>query len=181
MKKLLIAIIIAIASALNTDAQVLTSKTINNVYDKMAYEPNSEFVFNAQHTGDDITTMYVYKKHFDRKGTMTLKSHLKYEYSYAADGTLASRISYRWMDSQNEWVCAGRHDYTLDNGIYYAEYSRYNHVAKRFDEPVDKMVYLLMPFDTINCVSYYHRNKPSAHYHLVSEAFITDTSLIAAK
>lgn len=40
MKKIIFAIIIAIASALSAHAQVLTSETINNVYepvDKMVY------------------------------------------------------------------------------------------------------------------------------------------------
>ena len=182
MKQLVFAIITAIIGVLNANAQVLTKETVNNLFDKMAYQSNSDFVFNAERTDSDITTMFVYQKNFDRKGTMTLKPHLKYDYSYDADGTLTSHITYHWLEGQNDWVCSGRHDYTLDGGIYFAEYSRYNHAAQRFDEPVDKMVYLLMPFDAVNCVSYYHRNNPSAHYHLVSEAVVTDpTELLASK
>lgn len=62
MKKIIFAIIIAIASALSAHAQVLTSETINNVYEKMTHLPKSDFVFNAEWTDNDITTMYIYKK-----------------------------------------------------------------------------------------------------------------------
>ena len=81
MKQLVFAIITAIIGVLNANAQVLTKETINNLFDKMAYQSNSDFVFNAERTDSDITTMFVYQKNFDRKGMMTLKPHLKYDYS----------------------------------------------------------------------------------------------------
>ena len=150
MKKIIFAIIIAIASALSAHAQVLTSETINNVYEKMTHQSKSDFVFNAEWTDKDITTMYIYKKSTDINGVLTLKPHLKYEYSYAEDGTLISRVAYRWTDNQNLWVCTGRHEYTLFADTYYAEYSRYNHTTNSFDEPVDKMVYILNPMHQDN-------------------------------
>ena len=103
MKKIIIAIIIAIASAMSSNAQVLTSETIKNVYETVSHQQKSDFVFNAKWTANDIITMYIYKKVSDRNGILMLKPHLKYEYAYAADGTLTSRVAYRQSDSQ-DWT-----------------------------------------------------------------------------
>ena len=97
-----------------------------------------------------ILTMYIYKKSTDINGVLSLKPHLKYEYSYAEDGTLISRVAYRWTDSQNLWVCTGRHDYTLFADTYYATYSRYNSTNNSFDQPMDQMVYILNPMHQDN-------------------------------
>ena len=171
MKKLAFAILMCVA-AMSAKAQVLTSKTVNNVYETVINQNDGDFAFNAERTGSDITTMYVYKKDANRKGIVTLKPHMKYEYSYAADGTLASRVSYRWNDAQNQWACTSRHDYDLVFGKYLAQYSRFNHKTNSFDEPVDKMVYSLMPDDSVNYVSSYHRDQPNADFQLVSEAAV---------
>ena len=181
MKELLFAIIIAIASALSANAQVLTSKTINNVYEEVSHQPKSHFAFNAEWKGNDIITMFVYKKDSDRNGMLTLKPHMKYEYAYAADGTLTTRVAYRWTDSRNNWTCMGRHDYTLTDDIYYAEYSRYNHATNSFDQPVEKMVYTLTPYGGTDYVSYYQRDLPSAPYQLVSATVITNQPLLLAE
>ena len=180
MKKIIIAIIIAIASAMSSDAQVLTSKTIKNVYETVSNQEKSDFVFNVEWTGNDITTMYIYKKASERNGILMLKPHLKYEYSYAADGTLTSRVAYRHSDSQ-EWMCTSRHDYTLDNGLYFAEYSRYNRATNSFDEPVEKMVYMLAPNDGVDYVGSYQREQPDAPYQIVSETAIAHQSLLLAE
>ena len=180
MKKIIIAIIIAIASAMSSNAQVLTSETIKNVYETVSHQQKSDFVFNAEWTANDITTVYIYKKVTDRNGILMLKPHLKYEYAYAADGTLTSRVAYRQSDSQ-DWMCTGRHDYTLDNGLYFAEYSRYNRSTNSFDEPVEKMVYMLAPNDGVDYVGCYHRELPTAPYQIVSETAIAHQSLLLAE
>lgn len=181
MKKIIIAIIIAIASAMSSNAQVLTSETIKNVYETVSHQQKSDFVFNAEWTANDITTMYIYKKVSDRNGILMLKPHLKYEYTYAADGTLTSRVAYRWTDSQVLWICTGRHDYTLDNGLYFAEYSRYNHATNNFDKPMEKMVYMLAPNDDVDYVGCYLREMPDAPYQIVSETAIARQSLLLAE
>lgn len=180
MKKIIIAIIIAIASAMSSNAQVLTSETIKNVYETVSHQQKSDFVFNAKWTANDIITMYIYKKVSDRNGILMLKPHLKYEYAYAADGTLTSRVAYRQSDCQ-DWMCTGRHDYTLDNGLYFAEYSRYNRSTNSFDEPVEKMVYMLAPNDGVDYVGCYHRELPTAPYQIVSETAIAHQSLLLAE
>lgn len=143
MKKLAFAILMCV-TAMSVKAQVLTSKAINKVYEEVTNKTDGDFAFNAEWTGNDITTMFVYKKDYSRKGMVILKPHRKYEYSYAADGTLASRIAYHWIDGQDEWICAARHNYTLVGDTYYAEYSRYNHSTNSFDLPVEQMVYQLI-------------------------------------
>ena len=177
MKKLVFATLMCVA-AMSANAQVLTSETVNNVYEKVSNQSDGDYAYNVEKSGKDITAMYVYKKNYSRKGMMTLKPHMKYEYTYAADGTLTSRVAYNWVDGS--WVCASRHDYALENGKYNAEFSRYNHTANCFDQPVEKMVYSLMPGDSVNNVSCYHRSYPTSKYQLVSSANVRNLSVLFA-
>jgi len=179
MKKLFFATLMCVA-ALSAKAQVLTSETVNNVYETVTHKTDGNFAHNAEWTGKDITTMYVFKVINSPKGETSLKHHLKYNYTYAADGTLTSRVTYRWNDEQSSWVCANRYDYTVAGGIYSVEYSRYNHLANRFDLPVEMMVYSLTSDGCVNNVSCYHRNNPSSPYQLVSETTVTDMPMLLA-
>ena len=78
MKKLAFAILMCV-TAMSVKAQVLTSKTINKVYEEVTNKTDGDFAFNAEWTGNDITTMFVYKKDYSRKGMVILKPHRKYE------------------------------------------------------------------------------------------------------
>lgn len=178
MKKLVFAIMMCV-TAMGANAQVLTSETVNNVYENVTNQTDGDFAFNAEMTGKDITTMYVYKKDNSRKGMTLLKPYMKYDYTYAADGTLTSRVAYRW--NEGNWAYAARYDYNLDGGKYTAEYSLFNPVANRFDEPLEKMVYTMMPDDSVNYVSCYHRNNYSSRYQLVSTAEVTGLPLLFAE
>ena len=65
-------------AAMSAKAQVITSETVNHIYSEaVSDKANSDFCFNAERTGNDITTMYVYQKTQDRKGNVTLTPHLK--------------------------------------------------------------------------------------------------------
>lgn len=178
MKKLVFAIMMCV-TAMGANAQVLTSETVNNVYENVTNQTDGDFAFNAEMTGKDITTMYVYKKDNSRKGMTLLKPYMKYDYTYAADGTLTSRVAYRW--NEGNWAYAARYDYILDGGKYTADYSLFNPVANRFDEPLEKMVYTMMPDDSVNYVSCYHRNNYSSRYQLVSTAEVTGLPLLFAE
>ena len=178
MKKLVFAIMMCV-TAMGANAQVLTSETVNNVYENVTNQTDGDFAFNAEMTGKDITTMYVYKKDNSRKGMTLLKPYMKYDYTYAADGTLTSRVAYRW--NEGNWAYAARYDYNLDGGKYTAEYSLFNPVANRFDESLEKMVYTMMPDDSVNYVSCYHRNNYSSRYQLVSTAEVTGLPLLFAE
>lgn len=180
MKKLVFFTMMCVA-AMSAKAQVLTSETVNNVYEKVINQTEGDFYYNAEMTGKDITTMYVYKNNCCRNGQVTLMPHLKYEYTYAADGTLTSRVAFRWVESQNDWVCAARFDYTLADGKYSAEYSRYNHTTNSFDQPTEKMVYSLMPGDSVNYVSCYYRDNPSSLFQLISETAVIDQFILLAE
>ena len=158
---------------MSAKAQVITSETVNNTYEEVSGQTDGRFAYNAEWTGNDITTMYVYEKASTPKGLLNLKPHLKYAYSYAADGMLTSRVAYRWNDSLGDWVCTARYDFTSANGNYRAEYSRYNHETECFDQPVDRMDYSLMPDDSIDYVSCYHRDRQSPFFQLVSETTVT--------
>lgn len=168
-------------AAMSAKAQVLTSKTVNNVYETVSHQANGNYIFNAEWTGKDIKTMYVFEKSSDSRGLVGLTPHLKYEYTYAADGALARRVVYHWNGSQDNWACTARYDYTLANGKYCVEYSRYNNTAQNFDLPVEKMVYSLMPDDSADYVCSYHRDRPTSPYQLVSETFIPNGSLLFAE
>ena len=181
MKKLVFATLMCVA-AMSANAQVLTSKTVSNVYEQVSNQTDGDFAYNAERTAGDITTMYVYQKVYNRKGEVSLRPHLKYAYDYAADGTLTCRVTYRWSNNLHDWVSAARYDYTLDYGSYRAEYSRYNHQTDSFDQPVERMVYILFPNDMVNYVSCYHRNRPAAPFQLVYETPVNgQPPLIAEK
>ena len=178
MKQLVIAIIMFLA-ALSAKAQVITSETIKNVHNEMMLTVENDYVYNVEYTGSNITTKYVYEKEFADKDIFLLKPYLKYDYTYAADGTLASKVTYNWNDCLNNWTCAARHDYTVDSAKYSVEYSRYNPITECFDQPTDKMVYSLMPNDGVSNVSSYHRVDSSSQFQLISEILITDQPLLA--
>ena len=179
MKKVFFSILMCVV-AMSAKAQVLTSETVNNVYEEVTNKTDGDFAFKAEWTGKDITTMYVYKKN-DKKGKVTLKKHAKYEYQYGADGILNSQVIYRWIEGQSNWICAARYDYKLGNGSYSTEYSRYNHADNCFDQPVDKMVYSLIPGNSVNYVSHYHRSQPTARFELVSETSVTAMPMLFAE
>lgn len=179
MKKLVFATMMCLA-AMSAHAQVLTSETVNNVYETVTNQTDCDFAYHAEWTGKDITAMYVHQKAKDKKGEVNLKPHLKYAYTYASDGTLKSRVTYRWNSRQHDWVIAARHDYALTDGMYCADYSRYNHKADCFDLPTDRMVYTLEPNDSINYISCYHRDRPTAPFELVSQTAVAGMPLFFA-
>ena len=123
MKKFVFATLMCVA-AMSAKAQVLTSETVNNVYEAVAKTADGAYHNNAERKGNDITTMFVYQKATNSKGDITLTPHLKYEYDYALDGTLKNRVAYRWNDSHSGWECTARYDYTLTDNNYLAECSR---------------------------------------------------------
>ena len=178
MKKLFISILMC-AAVMSAKAQVLTSETVNNVYETVINQTDGD-VFKAERTGNKITTMYVYKKNSNRKGMITLKPYAKYQYQYTANGMLSRKVTFRWIEGQGDWACTARFDYKLNNGIYSAEYSRYNHAEDRFDQPVDKMVYALSGDDSVNYISHYRRNQPLARYELVSETSVAGAPVLFA-
>ena len=180
MKSLFFAALMCVA-AMSAKAQVLISETVKNVYEEVANQPKSDFVFNVDLTGNDITTMYVYKKNGGGREMLSLTPSLKYEYTYDVDGKVTNKVTYRWDDCQNCWACVSRYDYILDNNSYSVAYSRYNRTTKRFDEPVEKMVYSLIPYDNINCVSYYQREDSSSQLQLISETQVTGLTLLFAQ
>lgn len=180
MKKIVFATLMCVA-AMSAKAQILTSETVKHVYEEVSNQSNSDFVYNVDREDNNINTMYVFKKINKGNEVVGMKPHLKYEYSYAADGTLTSRIAYSWMDSQNKWACASRKSYTLDNNKYQVEYSRYNHKTNSFDEPVEKMIYSLLPNDDINLISCYQRTKPTALFELVSETVVSGLPILFAE
>ena len=143
MKHLVLAILMCIA-ALGAKAQVLTSETVKNGYETAVNMLESDFCFNADYTGDDITTMYVYQKNVDRKNIL-LTPHRKYDYTYAADGTLTSKVTSQWDGMNYRWNIVSRHDYNLTSDTYSIEYSLYNKKTNSFEQPVDKMNYTLQP------------------------------------
>ena len=180
MKKIVFATMMCVA-AMSAKAQVITSETVKNVFENVSNQTDGDFAYNAEWTGTDITTMYIYRQANSPKGVLVLKPHLKYEYTYAADGTLASRVTYRWSDIQDDWTCAARYDYTLATGKYCVAYSRYNHAANSFDQPVEMMIYSLTSDDSVNYVSCYYRDYPSSQFQLVSETLVADFPLLFAE
>ena len=180
MKQLVLAALMCLA-AMSAKAQVLTSETVKNVHNELASKAKSDYVYNVDYTDNDITTMYVYKKDYADKDILLLKPYLKYDYTYASDGTLTNKVTYHWDSIKNCWTCATCHDYAVTtDGKYIVEYSRYNPDTDRFDQPSDRMVYSLIPYNGINSVSSYHREDPMSQFQLVGEMQVMDMPVLYA-
>ena len=180
MKKFVFATLMCVA-AMSAKAQVLTSESVNNVFDKMIHSSKSYFAYNVEMNGNDITTMYVYKKEYAENDVLLLKSYLKYDYTYAEDGILTNKVAYRWDDLLNSWACTACYDYAVADGKYMIEYSRYNATANCFEQPVDRMVYSLIPFSGVNTVSSYHREDASSPFELIYEMEVMDEPVLYAE
>jgi len=180
MKKFVFATLMCIA-AMSAKAQVITSEAVKNAYETASTQPKSDFVFNADYTDSTLTTMYIYKKNETGKDFQTLTPFKKYEYAYAADGTLTSKVTYQWDADIHRWNCASRHDYTLEAGKYSVVYSIYNAKTNKFEQPVDKMVYSLDPYADTSNVKIYHRNNSTSPLQVVSEIQLTEEPLLFAE
>ena len=180
MKKFVFATLLCIA-AMSAKAQVITSEAIQKAYESATTQPKSDFAFNADYTDENLTTMYVYKKNEVRQDLVTLTPFKKYEYNYANDGTLTSKVTYQWDSCNNLWACASRHDYELDDDKYSVAYSIYNANTKSFDAPNDKMVYSLLPCDDVSTVTSYHRDNSTLPFQIISEIQVAESPVLFAE
>ncbi len=172
MKKLVICSMMCLAT-MATKAQVMTSATINKVYEQSIVESGKKFAYNADRDeAGNITTMYVYKKKNMRRGDVSLEPVCRYEYDYAVDGMLNSRITSVWNDG--EWHLLGRYDFNLMADMYSVEYSRWNATSGDFDKAVEKMTYTLLPDDSVNHISCYQRDDEGKPYQLAWEVEVTE-------
>lgn len=164
MKKMMISMMMCLM-ALASGAQVMTSVTIDKVYKKLTMASDSGFAYNAAYNDDgDIVAMDVYKKKPLLKGDDRLVPVCRYQYTYASDGLLSSRIKYVWR--RNGWQLSGRHDYTRVDGLYTVTYSRWNRKKANYDQPLGMMAYSLLPDESIYSVAYYHRHRKDAAMEL---------------
>ena len=161
MKKLLICSMMCLMT-LVAKAQVLTSATVQKVYESVTTDVDNGFAYNAECDGDGrIIAMEVYRKKLQRKVGVTLIPVCRYLYTYTADGLLSSRIKYVWR--RNTWRCFARHDYSLTDYLYSVDYSRWNRKKNTFDEATGKMTYTLLPDRTVSniaCYCRHHKNAP---------------------
>lgn len=168
MKKFMISSMMCLM-ALTSNAQVMTSASVDKVFDTVSQANDAEFVYNADRDADGrIATMVVYQEQRLRKGNFTLKPIYRYQYTYATDGMLISRTKYVWHKQQ--WQCAGRHNYSLDAEFYTATYSRWNKKKADFDEPVGKITYTLQPDESVASVACYSRQHNKADMQLEWQA-----------
>ncbi|WP_155950127.1 MULTISPECIES: DUF3836 domain-containing protein [unclassified Prevotella] len=168
MKKFMISSMMCLM-ALTSNAQVMTSATVDKVYNTVSQATDAAFVYNADRDADgNIATMVVYQEKTLRKGNFTLTPIYRYQYTYATDGMLISRTKYVWHKQQ--WQCAGRHNYSLDADFYTATYSRWNKKKADFDEPVGKITYTLQPDESVVSVACYSRQYNKADMQLEWQA-----------
>ena len=178
MKKLMICSMMCLM-AIAAEAQVLTSQTVRQCYEKAAAQENVSdddhylFIYNADFDGDAVKTQYVYQQKRSGKGKPV--PAVRYDYQYDDDGLLLSRVAYRWHEG--EWLCMGRHDYLLQDDSYVMEYSRWNVFRQRYDNPCEKTVLALLPDQTISEIYCYQRNGTTAPYQLTGHYSAISQSL----
>ena len=157
MKKMMISMMMCLM-ALASEAQVMTSATVAEVYEKLTTGSDGGFAYNAAYNADgDIVALDVYKKKPLRKGDACLVPVRRYQYAYAADGLLSSRVRYVWR--RGGWQPSGRHDYTRADGRYTVAYSRWNRKTASFDQPLGMMTYSLLPDESVYSIACYYRHR----------------------
>ena len=168
MKKLVLATMMCLAS-LATEAQVLTSQTINDIYEQLTTDGEKGFVYNADRNATDgrIAALYVYRRTDD-----TLTPLYQYRYDYDACGCLLTRTTLSWR--RGDWRPEGRLSYQLLADSYSVEYSRWNRRHADFDQPVDKMTYMLHAGGQAGFVYSYHRRHAEAPYKLTMQVRVDD-------
>lgn len=148
--------------AMASEAQVITSATVNKVYEEVSADASNGFVYNAEYDDNGcIIAQDVYRNVPCGKSDLNLIPTLRYHYAYHADGTLASRTKYEWRGGK--WQCYGKLDYKLSDGRYTVEYSRWNRKKSDFDLPCGQMIYTLLANDEVTSVACYyrhHKNSP---------------------
>ena len=170
MKKMMISMMMCLM-ALASEAQVMTSVTINEAYGKLTMASDSGFAYNAAYNDDgDIVAIDVYKEEPLRKGGGCLVPVCRYHYTYASDGLLSSRIKYVWR--RNGWRLFARYDYTRVDGLYTVTYSRWNRKKANYEQPLGMMTYSLLPDESIYSVACYHRHRKDAAMELEWQAWI---------
>ena len=161
MKKLFVCSMMCLM-AMASEAQVITSATVNKVYEEVSADTSNGFVYNAEYDDNGcIIAQDVYRNVPCGKSDLNLIPTLRYHYAYHADGTLASRIKFEWRGGK--WQCYGKLDYTLSDGRYTVEYSRWNRKKSDFDLPCGQMTYTLLANDEVTSVACYyrhHKNSP---------------------
>lgn len=174
MKKLVFATLMCVA-AMSVKAQVITSKTVNNVYEEVINQKDGSFVYNVEQDGNgNITVLNVYSEETLRKGAVSLNPVCRYQYAYNSEGTLSSCKKFVWR--HGDWQSAGRYDYTLEGDSYNVEYSRWNNERTRFDQPIGKMTYWLLPNESVASVACYYRHHDHAPMELEWQASVESPS-----
>jgi len=157
--------------ALASEAQVITSATVSNVYTMLTCDTGSEFAFNAEsNDAGDIVAMEVYRKRPLRKGGVVLDPVCRYQYVYAATGLLSSRVKHVWHGG--EWQLMGKHDYRLADGLYTVEYSRWSSKKDAYDQPLGMMTYSLLPDESVTTVACYRRHHKDQPMELEWQAVV---------
>ena len=148
-------------TALASEAQVMTSTTVTNLYEKVTTSDGNGFVYNAEYNDrGDIIAMDVYQKRVQYKDVVRLVPSRRYQYAYAEDGLLISRMLYGWH--HGKWQLRGRHDYQLADGLYTVKYSRWNRKKANYDQPLGMMTYNLLPDESVLHVACYRRQREDA-------------------
>lgn len=168
MKKLVLTTMMCLAT-LATQAQVLTSQIISDIYEQLITGDDEGFVYNADRDSTDgrIATLYVYRRTGD-----ALTPLYQYRYDYDACGCLLARTTFTWR--RGDWRPAGRLGYSLLADSYSVEYSRWNRRLADFDQPVDKMTYMLHAGGQPGYVYGYHRRHAGEPYELKMQVVLVD-------
>lgn len=175
MKKIMICSMMCLMTMF-AKAQVLTSATIQKVFESVTMEEDNGFSYNAERDNEGrITAMEVYRKKANREGDVVLTPALRYLYTYTGDGLLSSRTKYVWHG--NSWRCFSRHDYSLKDHLYSVDYSRWNKKKGDFSQLIGRMTYTLQPDQTVETVACYYRHNRKGSLELAWQTEIVPPSV----
>ena len=170
MKKLVFAAAMCLLTTA-TQAQTITNESVMKTYQDAVLAENSEYAYNADFENGMLTTQYIYRKsqsHRGKNACMMLTPHVKHCYSYDAEGRLATRTTYFWNNTADDWQTMYRLDYSYQPGVNIVECSKWNAISSRFSLPTERMVYEVKAGTDNGFVSSYHRKNDHSDFKLTN-------------
>lgn len=153
MKTLVMTMVVAMTGMVNT---VSNAKADN-------------FAYNTTEQNGQVTSQTVYKV----EGEKYLKHHLKYEFTYDAEGRVIRKETLKWNEATRAYEKAHCLNYSYTESGTDVEYALWNAADGDYTDIREKVLYLYAG-DTVNYLAY-EWNKAANDWNLLVEHAVADS------
>lgn len=120
-----------------TTTTLITATTIFSTFLGLSGN-NNDFAYNVEMDDQVVTSQMVYKKSESGK---LLSHHLKYNYTYDAQGCLTRKEVMKWNGTSNQWDHSHCLYYVYGQSGFSIEYVRWDSQKAGYTETISKRVY----------------------------------------